>query len=394
MIDELTKHHSAYYIDHSRPPAPLLISSGFTDDLVPVDEAIRFYNRTRAEHQSTPISLFLGDFGHARAQSKSPDMMFRAKQRHHWFDYYLKGIGPAPHQGVQALTQTCGGPSQGGDRRLRRPECGSAVSLTHMGTNGARRSAPDRCLEPGDRALTQSTWSGRSSRPARARPRRPNQAGTATYRLEPAPTGGFTLMGAPTVVADISSADVELPGRGAIARRRSRHRRGDLGRARAVSAGRAPGAEATRQVFQLHANGWKFETGHVAKLELLPSDQPFARYSNGQGQVTVSNLELRLPVLEEPYSLAGLVQPPGVEGPAGGLRIAARLRGPGLPPPEDRVPVHGLACPGLPDLHRRQPAPRSTVAVRVVQPARACLSAADHRNAGRPTAPRLTSRAR
>ncbi len=37
--DELTTHHSSYYIDHSQPPAPMLISNGFTDDLFPVDEA-------------------------------------------------------------------------------------------------------------------------------------------------------------------------------------------------------------------------------------------------------------------------------------------------------------------------------------------------------------------
>jgi hypothetical protein len=70
------------------------------------------------------------------------------------------------------------------------------------------------------------------------------------------------------------------------------------------------GVNPTRQVFQLHPNGWKFEQGHVAKLELLPADQPYGRNSNGQGLLIVSNLELRLPVLEEPGSLNGLVQAP------------------------------------------------------------------------------------
>ena len=45
------EHHSSYYIDHSIVPAPLLISNGFTDDLFPPDEAIRFYNRTRSQYQ-------------------------------------------------------------------------------------------------------------------------------------------------------------------------------------------------------------------------------------------------------------------------------------------------------------------------------------------------------
>src|SRR6185369_2101530 len=33
-----------------------------------------------------------------------------------------------------------------------------------------------------------------------------DQTGAATYRMDPAPAGGFTIMGAPTVVADILSA--------------------------------------------------------------------------------------------------------------------------------------------------------------------------------------------
>ncbi len=37
-FDEITDYHSSYYVDDSVAPAPLLMSSGFTDDLFPVDE--------------------------------------------------------------------------------------------------------------------------------------------------------------------------------------------------------------------------------------------------------------------------------------------------------------------------------------------------------------------
>src|SRR4029453_17374619 len=67
--DELTTHHSSYYIDHSQPPAPLLISNGFTDDLFPADEAIRYYNRTTTQYPGADISLFFGSFGHPRGQN-------------------------------------------------------------------------------------------------------------------------------------------------------------------------------------------------------------------------------------------------------------------------------------------------------------------------------------
>ena len=66
ILDEIEAHHSAYYIDHSEPPAPLLISNGFTDDLFPADEAIRYYNRIRSQYPNAPISLLFGDFGHMR----------------------------------------------------------------------------------------------------------------------------------------------------------------------------------------------------------------------------------------------------------------------------------------------------------------------------------------
>jgi hypothetical protein len=78
-----------------------------------------------------------------------------------------------------------------------------------------------------------------------------------------------------------------------------------------INSGPAP----THQVFQLHADGWKFAAGHVAKLELLPSDAPYGRVSNGQLPITVSNLELRLPVLEKPKGGTILTPAPKVVPP-------------------------------------------------------------------------------
>jgi hypothetical protein len=75
----------------------------------------------------------------------------------------------------------------------------------------------------------------------------------------------------------------------------------------------------TRQVFQLHPNGWHFDAGHVPKLELIAADGvdpdpigllSYGRPSNGQQPVTVSDLELRIPVVEKPGALDGLVKSP------------------------------------------------------------------------------------
>jgi predicted acyl esterase len=65
-----------------------------------------------------------------------------------------------------------------------------------------------------------------------------------------------------------------------------------------------------RQVFQLHPGGWRFAAGHTVKLELLPSDAPYGRASDGQRPVTVSNLQLRLPTVNRPGAAGGLVRTP------------------------------------------------------------------------------------
>ena len=150
-----------------------------------------------------------------------------------------------------------------------------------------------------------------------------DQPGVATYRL-PAATGpGYTLMGSPTVIADINSVgptsqvaarllDVAPDGTETLVARALY--RPD------VNSGPAP----TRQVFQLHADGWKFAAGHVAKLELLPNDAPYGRVSNGQMPVTVPNLQLRLPVLERPDG--GVIRPPAPKVVPAGHTLAGDFK--------------------------------------------------------------------
>jgi hypothetical protein len=321
IVNEITKHHSSYYIDHSQPPAPMLFSNGFTDDLFPPDEAIRYYNRTRTQFPSTPISLIFTDHGHARGQNKIPDGTFRSRELHNWFDYYVKGVGPAPFLGVQTLTQTCGGPSGGATGPFDDPNTDQpfrASSWAALAPGEVRySSAPAKVIAPDASDQNGATFDPNGGGGACATAPGADQVGTASYRLDPAPAGGFTLMGSPTIVADINSPgstsqiaarllDVDSSGDETLVAR-------GLYRPEINS-----GTATSRQVFQLHPNGWKFEAGHIAKLELLPDDQPYGRNSNGQATVTVSNLELRLPVLEQPgsgpvQSPASKIVPPGYQ---------------------------------------------------------------------------------
>jgi Acetyl xylan esterase (AXE1) len=304
VLDQIKTYHSAYYIDHSEPPAPLMISNGFTDDLFPADEAIRFYNRIRSQYPNAPISLFFGDFGHMRAANKSGDGTAHNAAQDAWLDYYVKGAGSQPFQGTTAFAMTCpsSAPSGGPYR---------AATWAALQKGEVRLNSPDtQTIEPdGGSAAVDTAFDPISAgqNPCTTAPGA-DLPGVATYRLA-AKGNGFTLMGSPTVIAWIDSPvansqvaarllDVAPDGTETLVDRQLYR----------------PAVGSAKQVFQLHPTGHLFAPGHVAKLELLPSDSHgvllggYGRASNEQGQVTVSDLQLRLPVLE---SLGGgQVKPP------------------------------------------------------------------------------------
>ncbi len=301
MVEELTKYHSSYYIDNSVPPAPLLISSGWTDDLFPADEAIRYYNKTKTRYPSQPISLFFSDGGHARGQNKPADTAVLTAREEAWFDYYVKGEGGTPYTGVETLTQTCpnSAPSEG--PYYADTWAGMAKGQVKLNAGTTKSIQPSGGDPSIGNAFDPITGGGACATASGA-----DQAGAASYRVSKPTGNGFTLMGAPTVIADFKLTD---PNSQVAARLLDI---GTDGQETLVSRGLwrpTVGPTATRQVFQLHPNGYRFAAGHVAKLELVPSDAPYGHISNDQQPVSVSKLELRLPVLEKPGSLHGLVGP-------------------------------------------------------------------------------------
>ncbi len=318
MTDELTANHSALYIDDSVPPAPALLANGWNDDLFGVDEAIRYYNKVRARWPSAPIAMFHLDFGHnPRAGSVSaPDRAALNAAENAWFDYYLKGVGPEPADargGVDILTSKC--PVSGAGTRYHAPSwpqlAPGEIRLDTTGTQtvAAPGTAPSSPFTSGDVCSTTPSA---------------DNASAATYRI-PAAGAAYTLAGSPTIVATLATTgandfvaarlyDVDGATQRLIAR----------GVQRPVGVGAGP----TPQVFQLHPQAWTVQPGHVLKLELLAQDSPYLRTSGAtapQQPVQVTDLQLRLPVIDAPGSDLGngvTVATPAAKVVPAGYRLA------------------------------------------------------------------------
>lgn len=311
MLDEVTTYHSSYYIDHSQAPAPLLISSGYTDDLFPANEATRFYNRTRAEHPNSPIGLFFGSFGHMRGQNGSEVTTALRNLENEWVDYYLADTGTQPASNVTTFTQVCpDGETDAGPFVTDNWVDQSPGEIVVKG-KAAQTVQPNG----GDPAVG-GAFNPAPSGVACSAPAGAKETGTANYETAPAPAGGYTVMGSPTVIAKITQAgndsqlaarlvDVAPDGSSKIL----------------ISRGLWRPANSGYQVFQLTPNGWQVEEGHKLRLEILPFDggqsnpalgtlANFGRPSNNQQPATIENLELRIPVRQAAGSLNGLVKAP------------------------------------------------------------------------------------
>ncbi len=286
---EIAHNHSAYYLKMSVRPSPTLISNGFTDDLFPVDEAVRYANKVLSKYPRAPISQLHFDYGHPRGQGKEADAARLSTRIHQWFDHYVKGKRVRVLRGVEALTQTCPrtAPS-GGPYRARTWDALSRGEVRFR-ASGKRTVLSTSGSQAVSRAIDPITGQGACAATPAA-----DEPGTASYRL-PAATGkGYTLLGSPVISARFAVTGREP----ALAARLWDVAPGGATQtlvARALYRPR-PGK---RQVFQLHPNGWRFAAGHVPKLELVGRDSPYGRPSNFDWSIAVSDLKLRLPVHEK-----------------------------------------------------------------------------------------------
>ena len=300
---DFARHRSAYLLDPDAAPAPLLLSAGWADDLMPVGEVVRFYNRTRARHPGVPLALHISDIGHARARALPAQTKAWEEAVGAWLDHHVKGdrsvAAPAP---VTAHERACGG-------------AGDPGRVWH--------GDGWRALQPGEIRFVsgeRARFDSRAGDPRVAREADPiggagacapiafgDEPGVPAWRLPAAAEGGYTLLGAPTVSATLAYTGTAV----VVARLWDE---APDGTKRLVTRGVLRPARPGRAVFQLAPVAWRFEQGHAPLLQLLGRDAPYLRPPNSYFEVALDGLELRLPVNEAPGPVALGSAPAAADG--------------------------------------------------------------------------------
>ena len=272
-------------------PAPVLISNGFTDDLFPVDENLRYANLLHQRFPTTPIDLVDMDFGHQRGQNKAADAQYLYDRTTAWIDRFVMHAndvtaGPSAGPAVVVRTQTC--PSTAPSVQY------SAASwpAIHPGQLRFTSAAAQTVLSTGGNPNNAKTFDPIGGGGACATVPDDNEPGAALYTLPAATGAGYTMLGSPTITARlaVTGSYPELVSRLVDVAPDGSRTLVDRGIYRPDAAG--------QQVFQLHPGAWHFAAGHRPELELLGQDAPYARKSNGQFSIAVSQLALVLPTHE------------------------------------------------------------------------------------------------
>ncbi|MGN6276061.1 MAG: CocE/NonD family hydrolase [Solirubrobacterales bacterium] len=284
--------YALHYLKGAPKPAPLLIESGFTDELFPIEQGLRVYSYVRSLYPrgQAPVALQLGDLGHSRGSNKPGLNHYFNDQAARFFAAHLLGAkkkAPAPGL-VTAFTTTC---------PLSAPD-GGPFKATSWGAlhPGAFRF--------GGNDAHQFTSSGGNAEVARAFdpvfgtkeacktiPFTPEENTVAYFR---AVKRGFTMLGRPTIEARISSIgqygqidarlwDVSPEGTQLLVDR-------------GVYA--LEPSQSGLIALQLHGNGYHFAKHHKVELQLLGRDAPYYQPSNFPFTVNISHLQVTLPTLQ------------------------------------------------------------------------------------------------
>lgn len=308
LRDEITENHSAYYIpidDDVHKPAPMLLSNSWNDDLFPLSEAVRLYNKVRTSSPTTPVVLWGIDIGHMRSNGNNParteDATTLIQAQVVWMVRHLKHL-PAPFPVEVSGLNPLGGSVATSSKCFNQERVPGEVTVSDNWASSfhgevlledADPQTIDHAANPTDSfagygSTTVCTY-GNDVDPT---------SGAAIYETAPAQFGGWTILGTPTVEATLrSSASNNV----VVARLLDVAPDDDYVRliSRAIYRPVNSTGVPTAQTFQLQAQNYLVEEGHKLRLELVQRDSGFALDMDDQDDVTVADLRLKIPVKED-----------------------------------------------------------------------------------------------
>ena len=275
-------------------PAPTAISAGWNDTLFPVSEAQHYANRWTGTGIQEPLLLMYADIGHGWAQNKPADAQAVNDRAIAFLDAEGLHRG-SPQTGLFATATTCPATASSGPTLTGSSLSGLATgSLTVTGASGqvvtssGGNPSTAAALDPTSQSLCHPL-------PAATEP------GTAAYS-QAVGSSPVTLIGAARVQATVSIKGnyPELVARlWDVAPGGTQRQIAAMGVYRPSenqAAGTSTNAVATAKVdFQLNPADYTFGAGDTVQLELVGSNPPYFRKSNGSFSITVSDLSARLP---------------------------------------------------------------------------------------------------
>ena len=277
-------------------PAPTVIQSGWTDTLFPVNEALHYANAVKASGAKTPLLLVFDDVGHPWAQEKPADIAFNDQTGITFLDSVVLHH-KTPHTGLLVRAQTCPRTAPSG------PTVSAASSSAlEKGSTEIVGTAAQQVASDGGSPAVASALDGVSqplcdSLPAVAEP------GTATYALAVGGNDGLHVLGGATIRANlaVTGSYPELVARlWDVAPGGATRQIVEMGAYR-PSVNQATGTSTTATAnqsitFELPPNDYVVAPGHTLELELVGSNSPFFRASNGTFTISVSNLHATVPL--------------------------------------------------------------------------------------------------
>jgi hypothetical protein len=317
LIRIFSHFHGAQYVldgeavPNSEAPAPMFLSSGFTDDLFPVAETLRYATLVKKLYPSVPLKLMYADYGHMRGQNKAPDTARLLARVNAWIDHYVMGKGKAPKQDVTVLTQTCPSVAKSGG-----PFTARNWAKLHPGQRILRSKKAQTVTSSGGDPNVSKTFDPVLGGGACATTTTSSEDGTASYLFPKAKGKGYTMIGSPTIYARMA-----ITGQFPLLTGRLLDVAPDGSQTLVARNVFRPADGAKSIVWQLNANAWHFAKGHRPRLEVLGRDVPYMRQSNGTFSIKLSNATIWLPTHERRGN--GIRRARSLPLPAGAKRAPA-----------------------------------------------------------------------